>query len=89
MIRKVEVVPYNPNWHSLFETELKQITIALGKNAVAIHHIGSTSIETIYAKPIIELKLVRSPKLMNIIHQCSYSAISAWVNLGLRIGGFS
>jgi GrpB-like predicted nucleotidyltransferase (UPF0157 family) len=55
MIRKVEVVPHNPNWRSLFETESKQIAIALGENVVAIHHIGSTSIETIYAKPIIDI----------------------------------
>jgi GrpB-like predicted nucleotidyltransferase (UPF0157 family) len=55
MIRKVEVVPHNLNWHSLFEIESKQIAIALGENVVAIHHIGSTSIETIYAKPIIDI----------------------------------
>jgi GrpB-like predicted nucleotidyltransferase (UPF0157 family) len=55
MTRKVEVVPHNPNWRNLFETESKQITIALGENVIAIHHIGSTSIETIYAKPIIDI----------------------------------
>ncbi len=55
MTRKVEVVPHNPNWRNLFETESKQITIALGEKIVAIHHIGSTSIETIYAKPIIDI----------------------------------
>jgi GrpB-like predicted nucleotidyltransferase (UPF0157 family) len=55
MIRKVEVVPHNPNWRDLFEAESKQITIALGENIIAIHHIGSTSIETIYAKPIIDI----------------------------------
>jgi GrpB-like predicted nucleotidyltransferase (UPF0157 family) len=55
MIRKVEVVPPNPNWHSLFEIQSKQIAIVLGKNVVAIHHIGSTSIETIYAKLIIDI----------------------------------
>ena len=55
MTRKVEVVPHNPNWHSLFETESEQIALALGENVIAIHHIGSTSIETIYAKPIIDI----------------------------------
>ncbi|WP_310424517.1 GrpB family protein [Chamaesiphon sp. VAR_48_metabat_135_sub] len=55
MTRKVEVVPHNPNWRTLFETESKQITIALVENVIAIHHIGSTSIETIYAKPIIDI----------------------------------
>jgi GrpB-like predicted nucleotidyltransferase (UPF0157 family) len=55
MIRKVEVVPHDPNWLNLFETESKQIAIALGENVIEIHHIGSTSIETIYAKPIIDI----------------------------------
>jgi GrpB-like predicted nucleotidyltransferase (UPF0157 family) len=55
MIRKVEVVPHNPIWRSLFQTESTQIAIALAGNFLAIHHIGSTSIETIYAKPIIDI----------------------------------
>jgi GrpB-like predicted nucleotidyltransferase (UPF0157 family) len=55
MLRKVEVVPHDPNWLNLFETESKQIAIALGENIIEIHHIGSTSIETIYAKPIIDI----------------------------------
>ncbi len=55
MTRRVEVIPHDPNWLDLFETESKQIAIALGENAIAIHHIGSTSIETIYAKPIIDI----------------------------------
>jgi GrpB-like predicted nucleotidyltransferase (UPF0157 family) len=55
MTRKVEVVPHNPDWRSLFEIESNQIAIALGENVIAIHHIGSTSIETIYAKPIIDI----------------------------------
>ena len=44
MIRKVEVVPHNLEWRSLFETEANQIEIALAQNVAAIHHIGSTSI---------------------------------------------
>jgi GrpB-like predicted nucleotidyltransferase (UPF0157 family) len=55
MTRKVEVVPHHPNWHSAFETESKQIAVGIGDNAIAIHHIGSTAIDTIYAKPIIDI----------------------------------
>lgn len=54
-MRKVEVVPHDPNWRKLFEAASKQITDALGDNVVAIHHIGSTAIPGIYAKPIIDL----------------------------------
>ncbi len=55
MTRKVIVVPYDPNWHRTFLVESQQLAIALDKNMVNIHHIGSTSIPTIYAKPIIDI----------------------------------
>jgi GrpB-like predicted nucleotidyltransferase (UPF0157 family) len=54
-VRKVEVVPHDVLWQSGFETESRQLSIAFGDNAIAIHHIGSTSIATIYAKPIIDI----------------------------------
>jgi GrpB-like predicted nucleotidyltransferase (UPF0157 family) len=52
---KVEVVPHDPNWRSAFETESKLIALALRENVVAIHHIGSTAIPQIHAKPIIDM----------------------------------
>jgi GrpB-like predicted nucleotidyltransferase (UPF0157 family) len=55
MIRKVEVVPHDLNWQSLFVDESRQLSIAFGDNVIAIHHIGSTSISTIYTKPIIDI----------------------------------
>jgi GrpB-like predicted nucleotidyltransferase (UPF0157 family) len=81
MIRKVEVVPHNPDWHSLFETELKQITIALGENAIAIHHIGSTSIETIYAKPIIDI-LVEVSSIAKVDEQNSSMQLLGYQCMG-------
>ncbi|MBE9042014.1 GrpB family protein [Oscillatoriales cyanobacterium LEGE 11467] len=55
MTRKVEVVPHNPAWREAFEAESLRIAEILGENVAAIHHIGSTSIPTIYAKPIIDV----------------------------------
>jgi GrpB-like predicted nucleotidyltransferase (UPF0157 family) len=52
---KVEVVPHNPQWPDAFEAEAKQVAAALGESVVAIHHIGSTAIPNIYAKPVIDL----------------------------------
>lgn len=54
-IRKIEVVEYNPNWPEIFEAEAKQIKEALGHNCIEIHHIGSTSIPGLSAKPIIDI----------------------------------
>jgi len=52
--RKIEVVPYDPAWISEFETEGKRISRALGEMVARLHHVGSTAIRGIYAKPIID-----------------------------------
>ncbi|HYP26748.1 MAG TPA: GrpB family protein [Blastocatellia bacterium] len=52
---KVEVVPHDPQWRDAFAAEAKHVAVALGENVVAIHHIGSTAIPNIYAKPVIDL----------------------------------
>lgn len=51
---KVEVVPPDPAWQEEFQKESKQLALAMGENIVAIHHIGSTAIPGIYAKPVID-----------------------------------
>jgi len=54
-VSKVEVVPHNPHWRDAFEAEAKYVAAALGENVVAVHHIGSTAIPNIYAKPVVDL----------------------------------
>jgi GrpB-like predicted nucleotidyltransferase (UPF0157 family) len=54
-MRKIEVVPNDPMWRNAFETEKRHVGSALGENVVAIHHIGSTAIPNIYAKPVVDL----------------------------------
>jgi GrpB-like predicted nucleotidyltransferase (UPF0157 family) len=54
-MRKVAVSPHDPLWHEAFNVEAQQVQAALGQNVVAIHHIGSTAIPGIYAKPIIDM----------------------------------
>lgn len=54
-MQKVEVVPHDPRWKDAFEVESNRVADALGNTVVGIHHIGSTSIPGIYAKPIIDL----------------------------------
>jgi GrpB-like predicted nucleotidyltransferase (UPF0157 family) len=54
-MRKVEVVPHDPKWRKAFEVESKSVANALGENVAAVHHIGSTAIPSIHAKPIIDL----------------------------------
>lgn len=52
---EVVVEPHNPDWARKFDQESRQILRVLGPAGVAIHHIGSTAIPGIYAKPIIDI----------------------------------
>ncbi len=54
-MRKVEVLPYSPNWKKQFEVEKQVLMRIFGKEAVAVHHIGSTAIEGMSAKPVIDI----------------------------------
>ena len=55
MSRKILVVPHNPQWAEMFAGEAKLVASALGPNVIAVHHIGSTAIPTIHAKPVIDM----------------------------------
>lgn len=55
MARKVKVVPHDPTWSKLFRAEADRIAAVLGQEVMAIHHIGSTAIPNISAKPIIDI----------------------------------
>jgi GrpB-like predicted nucleotidyltransferase (UPF0157 family)/aminoglycoside phosphotransferase (APT) family kinase protein len=54
-LQKVEVVPYDPNWPKLFKQEASKIKSALGARYVAIHHVGSTAVPGLAAKPKIDI----------------------------------
>ena len=58
MSRVIEVVPYNPEWPSLFQAESKDIRRVFGDEIIAIHHIGSTAIPDIKAKPVLDFLVV-------------------------------
>lgn len=66
MARKIEVMDYNPKWENMFNTEAKVIKNILGKNCIVVHHIGSTSIKGLRAKPIIDIMpVVKDITLVN------------------------
>jgi GrpB-like predicted nucleotidyltransferase (UPF0157 family) len=52
---KVELVPHSSEWAALAREEIARLSAALGPNLLAIHHIGSTAIPGISAKPILDL----------------------------------
>lgn len=55
--RRVEVVPYNPEWKTLFENEKQLLESIFLPAEVEVHHIGSTSVPGLSAKPIIDIML--------------------------------
>ncbi|MEL6971157.1 MAG: GrpB family protein [Bacteroidota bacterium] len=55
MARLITVVDYNPNWPQAFEQEATLLRQALAGVLVEVHHIGSTSVPGLAAKPIIDI----------------------------------
>ena len=56
VVRIIEIVPYDEAWPSLFMAEAQRLGQIL-RDVVAIHHIGSTSVPGLAAKPIIDILL--------------------------------
>ncbi len=54
----VVIADYNPNWPLHFEKLKEPISKVLGPLAIAIEHVGSTSVPGLAAKPIIDLDIV-------------------------------
>lgn len=58
MQKKIAVVPYNPNWPKIFSHYADQLSELLEENCVTVHHIGSTSVPGLCAKPKIDILCV-------------------------------
>jgi len=53
--RRVEAVSYNSNWKDMYKEESEKIKNVLSDIIIDIHHIGSTAIPGIKAKPVIDI----------------------------------
>ena len=54
----VELEEYNPKWADDYKKEEKLLKEVLGDKIIEIHHIGSTSIPGLKAKPVIDILIV-------------------------------
>lgn len=52
---QVEVIAHNPRWKNEFEQEAQKIKDIYRELILDIHHIGSTSVTGIKAKPVIDI----------------------------------
>ena len=57
-MKTVIVLPYDPKWKTDFENIKRELASAIGDLAIRIEHIGSTSVEGLSAKPIIDIDIV-------------------------------
>jgi len=56
--REIVIVDYDPRWPEQFQKHAGMLKQALGSKALAIEHVGSTSVPMLAAKPIIDILVV-------------------------------
>jgi GrpB-like predicted nucleotidyltransferase (UPF0157 family) len=76
---------YSPDWPSAFEQEAELLQTLLGEELVAVHHIGSTAVPGLAAKPIIDLlPLVRAIAVVDdLTPRLRDAGYQAWGEYGL------
>lgn len=63
---EVTVTKYNENWNPMFQEESRKIKEIFADALIDIHHIGSTSVPGLKAKPIIDIMpVVRNIKVID------------------------
>ncbi|MDR6173414.1 GrpB-like predicted nucleotidyltransferase (UPF0157 family) [Nocardioides zeae] len=55
VVEHVAVVPYDAGWSAAYAVVAERIGAALGPGAVAVEHVGSTSVPGLAAKPVIDV----------------------------------
>ena len=78
---QVRVDPHDPRWRDAFDVEAARIIRALGEPAVRVHHIGSTAIEGIPAKPVIDI-LVEVDDIQRMDRQAAAMETLGYESLG-------
>jgi GrpB-like predicted nucleotidyltransferase (UPF0157 family) len=54
----IKLAEYDPSWVEQFAREEIRIRTALGSRAVGVHHVGSTSVPGLAAKPVVDIVLL-------------------------------
>ena len=56
--REIEIADYDAEWPKKFEAHARVLADSLGRSALRIEHVGSTSVPGLAAKPIIDILVV-------------------------------
>ena len=51
----IEIVEYRPEWHVIFEHEKAAILERCRPRVIEVHHVGSTSVPGLAAKPLLDI----------------------------------
>ena len=54
----IRLCPYDRRWPEQFRREVEKLRAALGDRALAVEHVGSTSVPGLCAKPILDILLL-------------------------------
>lgn len=73
--------PYDPRWKDAFAAEAQLLKAVLGAAALEIHHVGSTAIPGLWAKPIIDI--VVAARALEDVDACN----AAMENIGYEARG--
>lgn len=81
MVSRYNFVDPSPNWPEEFQAEAARLRTLLGEELVEVHHIGSTSVPGLAAKPVIDvIPVVREIERMDDLS-------SRWEAAGYRVWG--
>lgn len=87
MQKEITVVSYDPRWIEVFEEESWMIKSVLQKNCLAVHHVGSTSVPGLAAKPVIDIiaAVVSGQKTIDPLTKSGYQYDGEW-NIPFKFG---
>lgn len=81
MTAPVEIHPYDPVWPALFEQEQLAIRSACGDWLLEVHHVGSTAVPGLAAKPVIDILAILAR------HDDGLACVPAMKQLGYEYRG--
>jgi len=75
--KNITVVPYDYRWPYEFQKIKKELLLVISNDVLSIEHIGSTSVEGLAAKPIIDIDIVIDDNMFSTVkeklHSIGYS----------------
>ena len=86
-VKKIEVVPYDSNWVHVYQEEAEKIKAVLEDKLIAIHHVGSTSVPGLAAKPKIDIiaEIKDAQKAIRSLQQVGFEYKGEW-NIPFKFG---